>query len=92
MCCLPPLRAVPASCAQVVKTWAAKKGDKGARKEPLGQRLRATFSTRMLMAWLAWALLLWCARRLPAGSSRQCPLLLCCCTRLRWVSVRAAAR
>lgn len=49
----------------MVKTWSSKSG-KGEKKKPLGQQLRAAFSTRMILAWLAWALLLWCVPGSPS--------------------------
>lgn len=45
---------------QAVKTWSSKSG-KGEKKESMWQHLRTVFTGRMLLAWLAWALLLWCA-------------------------------
>lgn len=43
---------------QRVKTWHSKKG--GDKKgQSWVKRLRATFSGRMMLAWLAWALLMW---------------------------------
>jgi hypothetical protein len=41
----------------VVKTWASKGDKKGGGG--LVKQLRATFGGRMMLAWLAWALLLW---------------------------------
>lgn len=45
--------------AEVVKTWSASKGGKGEKKAGLVAHLRSVCTTRMLLAWLAWALLLW---------------------------------
>ena len=43
----------------MVKTWSASKGGKGEKKAGLVAHLRSVCTTRMLLAWLAWALLLW---------------------------------
>lgn len=44
---------------EVVKTWSSKGGKGGEKKKALGQQLKEVFSTRVIVAWLAWALLLW---------------------------------
>lgn len=62
---------------QVVKTWASKKGDKKDKGEPLAKRLRSTFSSRMLLAWLAWALLLWWALPLSQPLLEVLPVARC---------------
>jgi hypothetical protein len=50
---------LPSICLpQRVKTWHSKKG--GDKKgESWAKRLRATFTGRLMLAWLAWALLIW---------------------------------
>lgn len=48
---MPPFR-------QVVKTWSTKSGKRGNQGKLL-KHLRSVFSTRMMLAWLTWALLLW---------------------------------
>ena len=63
---------LPARPLQVVKTWSSK-GGKG-EKEGLAQRLRGTFGSRMMLAWLLWALILWCARR---GAAAGCCMGRC---------------
>jgi hypothetical protein len=49
--CWPPF-------CQVVKTWSTK-NNKRDKQGKLLKHLRTVFSTRMMLAWLAWALLLW---------------------------------
>jgi translocation protein SEC63 len=44
--------------AEVVKTWSTK-NNKRDKQGKLLKHLRTVFSTRMMLAWLAWALLLW---------------------------------
>lgn len=52
--------------AERVKTWHSKKG--GDKKgESWAKRLRATFSGRMMLAWLAWALLIWFVKHSVGG-------------------------
>lgn len=42
----------------MVKTWSTK-NNKRDKQGKLLKHLRTVFSTRMMLAWLAWALLLW---------------------------------
>jgi hypothetical protein len=57
---------------QVVKTWSTGKGSNGKAKQTSSMvaHLRTVFSNRMLVAWLAWGLVLWCVCR--SWSTRLC--------------------
>lgn len=60
---------------QVVKTWSTGKGSngKGKKTSSMIAHLRTVFSNRMLVAWLAWGLVLWCVCWLMASFSCRLP-------------------